>query len=353
MNLKDNKIYKWLKDDHYHKSIDYLDEITNKIEASTTVDELNAIIDDYQESVDKRSYSFFCSRSVNILNGVLMFVVMTYMLAAYVIYEVMRHSYRYTQDFSTYSIGVFVFLFFVFKAAKKLKAEKKDKLVEYIKLHTKNMYAKMLLVRHGTKVNPLSKDAFHDFGRGNYSDKVYAYAIEPNEELASQKKSVLFRSSHTNRYKRTEGRGKDRRVYYEYKTWWRYGVIFGDDNRHASVRIAKSQSVVKSADYKTFKPSLISFEKEFYSEGINQIAVADFLTPKMMLNIEDLAKSYENLTVEVDDKKHVLVSQNNIDLLPPLEGYITFDSFKNELYEKTSLDKFITFSNAAYNKIYK
>ena len=346
MAFKDNKINKWLKSDKYHSRIAYMDEVSEKIESSKSVDELIELIDEYQGQKGKLFYSFLCSRSVNILHSVLLSLAVICFFLIYIDFFAYRSSY------GSYILAAFALMFVLFKLAAKLRQTKKDKFENYIKTHTEDIYAKALSLRHGATVQSLSSSAFHDFQRGDYSNHVAAYRVELGDEFEGVNAFAIVRSEHTNQIKRTEGFGKNKRVYYEYKTFWRYGVVMSGCNRHKGIKISNSGSVIKSAGYETFKPSLISFDKKFYSEGVTQIAVAQFLTPKMMLNIEALAQQYNNLTIEADKDGHLLVSQVDVDILPPLEGYITFDNFKEELLIKTSLEIFVAYTRNVHSKIY-
>ncbi|MCL1094218.1 hypothetical protein [Shewanella kaireitica] len=351
--LEGNKFSQWLKDDKYHRRVAYMDEVLERVEKSESVDELTELVDEYQEKKGDLFYSFLCSRSVNVLHSLIVLVFASYIGWMYL--TLLNSRYTYGSSSSNgfiVTVATLALMYLLVKLVANLKKTKKDKFVNYIKRQTKAVYNKVLLLRHGAQVKSLSSSAFYDFQRGNYSNHVAAYRIELGDEFEGVNAFAIVRSEHTEQIKRTEGFGKNKRVYYEYKTFWRYGVVMSGCNRHKGVKISNSGSVVKSAGYETFKPSLISFDKKFYSEGETQIAVAQFLTPKMMLNIEALSQQYSNLTIEADKDGHLLVSQVDVDILPPLEGYITFDNFTEELLEKTSLEIFMQYTRNVHSKIY-
>ncbi len=351
--LKATKFNQWLKGDKYHRRVAYMDEVLQRIEKSESVDELTELVDEYQAKKGDLFYSFLCSRSVNVLHSLIVLVPASYIGWMYI--TSLKSRYTYGSSSSNgfiITVATLALMYLLVKFTANLKKDKKDKFVNYIKRQTKAVYNKVLLLRHGATMKSLRSSAYHDFQRGNYSNCVAAYLLELGDEFAGVNDFVLVRSEHTNQIKRTEGFGKNKRVYYEYKTFWRYGVVMSGDDRHKGIKISNSGSVVKSAGYETFKPSLISFDKKFYSEGETQIAVAQFLTPKMMLNIEALAQQYNNLTIEADKNGHLLVSQVDVDILPPLEGYITFDNFTEELLEKTSLETFMKYTRNVHSKIY-
>ncbi|MEZ9196927.1 hypothetical protein [Shewanella sp. 10N.286.54.B9] len=353
MAFKDNKINLWLKGDKYHRRVAYMDEVLQRVEKSESVDELTELVDEYQAKKGDLFYSFLCSRSVNVLHSLIVLVPASYIGWMYI--TSLKSRYTYGSSSSNgfiITVATLALMYLLVKFTANLKKDKKDKFVNYVNKQTKAVYNKVLLLRHGATMKSLSSSAYHDFQRGNYSNCVAAYLLELGDEFAGVNAFVLVRSEHTNQIKRTEGFGKNKRVYYEYKTFWRYGVVMSGDDRHKGIKISNSGSVVKSAGYETFKPSLISFDKKFYSEGETQIAVAQFLTPKMMLNIEALAQQYNNLTIEADKNGHLLVSQVDVDILPPLEGYITFDNFTEELLEKTSLETFMQYTRNVHSKIY-
>lgn len=351
MSIKE-KVRLFVEGDAFHRKMNFINQTKTDIENCTSLDNVHALLDSIEQDNKYLFSSLFMSRET----GLYYILALVSLALGYLFFEY-EHTVLWLLETVMGSFAItfrYVLLCLCgalvlvgYNGGKDSNESKKRKINAGVQSISRKLYTKTLSIRHALAKNVVNKGAFLDFNRCNYSN--YADDSFKMETSVGSKvvNCTLIRTSHTQEIKETKGFGKNKQTIVKYKTGYRWGIIlpsFSDVNSVIiSQTLSHSVSQPKRNQYATFKPASISFEKTFYSQGIDQISVAQFLTPKTMLFIEDLSKTFKNLTFEVNGSNQLLIHQSTYSLLEEISSNVrNIGAFRTELIEKTQLEDFFT-----------
>jgi fumarate reductase subunit D len=93
----------------------------------------------------------------------------------------------------------------------------------------------------------------------------------------------------------------------------------------------------------------IEFNKQFKIHATDEMTIAKFLQPTVILAIENFSNSFKKVNIEVDDSHHLCISFEDTDLLPvPTSRLIDLQNLTNSMKGKTklpSLDQVLDFAH--------
>ncbi|MCG9555350.1 MULTISPECIES: DUF3137 domain-containing protein [unclassified Vibrio] len=342
-----------LKDDLYHSKVSFMEESMEKLDNAQSTDEVYAEVDCINDNHTNLFWSSDMSASVNILKkvmlvswGLLVVILASYFYAKI---EVFRR-YQDTETLNTVVMIASIVLFAIGKLYQSKRREIFEGLIKNInqlqaKLSRK-VYVRTIELRHGMQKTSANQ-GFLDFKRCNYRNYVDdCFSLEKYKDT-NLSDCKIIRTAHTKETVRKKGHGKKQTIERTYSTGYRWGIIVPcfTDASPMIISQSRSSNADQSArnEYIEYKTSSINFEKCFYTEGVDKIAIARVLTPKLMLFIEELADDLGNLTFEINKKNMLLIHQSRHKMIDEMGSNLRdTNKFKKELIEKTEFSSFFT-----------
>ncbi|MEZ8605425.1 DUF3137 domain-containing protein [Vibrio splendidus] len=342
-----------LRDDLYHSKVSFMEESMEQLDNAQSTDEVYAEVDRINDNHTNLFWSSDMSASVNILKKVMLvsWGLLALIIASYVYakLEIFRR-YQDTETLNTVVMIASIVLFVIGKLYQSKRREIFEGLIKNInqlqaKLSRK-VYVRTIELRHGMEKTGANQ-SFLDFKRCNYRNYVDDCFLLEKYKDTNLSDCQIIRTTHTQEKVRKKGHGKNQTIERTYATGYRWGVILPCFTDASPMIISQSRSTDadQSArnEYIEYKTSSISFEKYFYTEGVDKIAIARVLTPKLMLFIEELAGDLGNLTFEINKKNMLLIHQSRHKMIDEMGSDLRDTSkFKKELIEKTEFSSFFT-----------
>lgn len=199
-------------------------------------------------------------------------------------------------------------------------------------------------IRPGRKSWKYFDDRYYGFSKGNYSNKIEDIFVDEDYQGKEYSfDSLLFTYHYVNKRVVTYRCGKNnekicKKVKYDH--FYRYGVEIPFETLRSNIAILDDNfSVNLDFEYQT---SSIKFNKIYKAYGDDEIELGKFLKPAIIIEFEDLEKSFNNLSFQFFNKRLcIMFSDDNVmpQTLKRVYGLDEPKQFLKELNGHTSLKK--------------